>query len=868
MTPPAKSPYRVRESFESRIAQAGPSATGSPFIPGQGPATPPSPTSTASPTMTSATTLPRPLTPAWYETKTNFASTNDVLTHYNAVMRGGSYHKQQQQPQRQQPQQQSDQQQSDDGGNKQLYYDESTIGPLDDIASASRAHNQQQPSARQDQNERFREIYSPQPRTGSADSFGVVRSRSSGRDHSPLQPHAAHLDPHGDVHRYHQQPTSQRPPQVDRHSFMMASEHLSTHSTWTGNLSDVTTTSGEVSIGAFVDRKHAGSHHRQHRRSKSGDESEVKDGDVRKSQASAYSMGSCFGVGSSSAGSRQSAGAYSNYSSNSGFGSGSIFVSGSLSTGIQPGRGDNSGGHGEPSLSPDSNPVHKQRSGSFKKRSSDHRTGHGSLNDSAGSSGSITGSSHSPGHEGGSRETLLSTAPTRMNSMRLSAFGPGDDDGDTPVPSSDDNDLTRDTHFDTQTPQELERKIQQEWMERRAAVKKDSKTRLEQLHKQQEEMDERERISQEQQQNRQHRMQQRDRQQRYLQFQMEQERREQEDQDDTAVSGEPYVLNSVYFKGSEEMLQLGAPSQSSSGTATAPSRAESTHMSITAVSLGESTISTPSTTATSGTAESSSPSPNPQFMYPSAPAPTSRPYETAASSSYSPSTAVGTQEHESEDVDRLDERQETDEELNLLMRSSASYALHRQSRNKQAKPQSPLTLQEPQAANPSLLHYDSVDSIATIRATHRYPTHSPSPTLPPLQRPSSARSGPSSPSSPSPSPMSQRPLYAQYHQAQQVYPSQPYYQQQRSQQTPSPGASISQVGPSQYRIIPDDVAQREKAGASDDGHPASRSLSPVQRTSSRLTNLTSTGSDYQWESTELNQHQWEMIGATSSTRTN
>ncbi|KAF9355987.1 hypothetical protein BGX34_010164 [Mortierella sp. NVP85] len=786
VSPPAKSPYRARESFESRITQGGPSATGSPHIPGQGIATPPSPTSTASPTITSTTTLPRPLTPAWYETKTNSASTNDVLHRYNAVTRG-NYQQQQQQPQPQQ-------QQAQPSGNKLLFYDESPIGPLDDAAPTPHDHQQQQ---QQQEGERYRESYLPQPRMGSADSFGVVRTRSSGGK--------------DDEQRYQQHQVVQRTPQhqqqIDRHSFMMPSDHLSAH-TWTGNLSDVTTnTSGEVSVGAFVDRKHP---HQQHYRRKSGDESEAKDRDVRKSQASAYSMGSCFGVGSS-AGSRQSAGAYSNYSSNSGFGSGSIFVSGSLSAVGQAGSGSS-----EALLTVASGALHKQHSGPLKKRSSDHRGGHGSLNESSGSS--TGGSSHGHGHEGGSKETHLSDAPSRMNSVRLSAFGPGEDE--------EDGTLTGDTNMDMQMSLELERKIQQEWLDRRAAVKKDSKTRLEQLHKQHQEQAEQEQQNQQ-------RLQQRDRQQRYLQFQMDQER---------------------------EVQEGAHPS----------SRAESTHMSVNAASPGDSAISSPSTIATSGTTEPPSPSPNSQFMYSSASAPASRPYESTTSSSYEPRQVGRTQGLESEYAVRAEEND--DEGSNALMQSSTSYALHRQSRNKLATPQNALTLQQPlQTPNPSLLHYDSVDSIATIRATHRYPSVSPSPSSPSPQRPASSRSGPSSPSSPSPSPMLQRPLYGQHHQPQQgFYPPQPHYQQPRSQQPPSPGASISQVGPSQYRIVPDNLAQRERVGATgatDGEDPASRSMSPVQRTSSRLTNLTSTGSDYQWESAELNQHQWEMLG-TSTSRSN
>ncbi|KAG0314897.1 hypothetical protein BGZ97_008856, partial [Linnemannia gamsii] len=185
MTPPAKSPYRVRESFETRMAahsnytnpntynptpSTTPTATGTSTAPSsvagrdaggggggiQGPSASSSPTSapsvasTTSPTILSATTLPRPLTPAWYETKTNFfssstvpgtSSTNDVLNHYNAVTRGGSYHQKQQlmvaeeekrRIQQQQQQQQSQFQNISPQEQQQPYYMQPSVGPLDE----------------------------------------------------------------------------------------------------------------------------------------------------------------------------------------------------------------------------------------------------------------------------------------------------------------------------------------------------------------------------------------------------------------------------------------------------------------------------------------------------------------------------------------------------------------------------------------------------------------------------------------------------------------------------------------------------------------------------------------------------------------
>ncbi|KAI8600822.1 hypothetical protein EDD21DRAFT_376127 [Dissophora ornata] len=224
-----------------------------------------------------------------------------------------------------------------------------------------------------------------------------------------------------------------------------------------------------------------------------------------------------------------------------------------------------------------------------------------------------------------------------------------------------------------------------------------------------------------------------------------------------------------------------------------------------------------------------------------------------ASQSYSMRTAAGQspQQQQQGDHDGRDE-----EEPNPLILPSSSYALHRQNRmqnqnqnQNQGQGQSQ-QLQQP----PTLLHYDSVDSIATVRAHHYYPSSSP-----PSPGPGPSRSTPTpTPSSPSsPSPMSQRPLYAQTHQTQQHQHQ--FYQQQQPQ---SPGASITVVGPSQYRVILDGVVDKRSVADGSEGSVASAnsSLSPVQRTSSRLTNLTGAESEYQWESAELDQQRWEMLG--------
>lgn len=509
MTPPAKSPYRVRESFETRVAAhsnfANPNAYNNPLNPTpsttatatstatssvtgrdgngggregtgregggggiQGPSAPSSPTSapsiasTTSPTIQSATTLPRPLTPAWYETKTSFASTNDVLNHYNAVTRGGSYHQKQQQQQQQQQQlmvveerqrlqQQQQQQQSQfqvaPQQQQQPYYLQPSVGPLDEAPPPSHHHayyqqqpQQHSPVQKPQQLGAFFPESSPavatssrpqskpsdadlrpsssspagrpqqprtpslEPRQGSTDSFGVFRRRSSSAHHNQQHHHqqqyyrrskdeldlpiaSANQHHHlGDPNLYPIPSQQQSHLQQDRHSFIMPSESISMYSTWTGDLSDVTNTSGEVSVGAFLDRKQAST--MLYNRRKSGEKltgpgSHLSTSSVGTIHHALHGSGSGTGTGSGSGaggsgngsggeemrksqyslgsfGSRVSAGAYSNYSNHSSgsggptvsgplseaFGSGPVVVSASLSSVGQPSGSNAPGGPG------------------------------------------------------------------------------------------------------------------------------------------------------------------------------------------------------------------------------------------------------------------------------------------------------------------------------------------------------------------------------------------------------------------------------------------------------------------------------------------------------------------------------------------
>ncbi|KAG0032862.1 hypothetical protein BGZ81_009915 [Podila clonocystis] len=774
ISPPLKSPHRVRESFENR---------------GQGsdPATPPSPASTASPTIQSSSTLPRPLTPAWYETKTNFASTNEVLNHYNAVMRGGSFHKQQEQQQQQQLQQQHQQQHQQRHQEASSEYYSRAVGPLDTVVPEYT--NAQTPTIPVPVDRPLL----PQERTGSADSFGVVRRSSSSRkpfdSEKPIAPPA-------ELSLTHQVPHRQQA-QVDRHSFMMPSESISVYSTWTGDLSDVTNTSGEVSVGAFADRKQAASHYHPKGSSGSSDKDHSDEHDVRKSQASAYSMGSSFGAGGSSP--RQSAGGYSNYSNNSG----PVVVSTGLNS------------VGTLQL-PQGSPSSSKRQSGPKKRGSSSGTGSGHSSFTGSSSGNASGGIGTP-------------IANKMNMMRLSAFGPGEEDVDVaPVARvSDAGGASREFYLEETDPisEELQKVIQQEWMDRRAAVKKDSKNRLEQLQKQQDLDDQRreqERLEQEREQ------------------QLENEavsRRRQEHLE------EPYSLNSVYFKSTAELqLGLSDPSLSSSSTNVSTAVAEHSYT----------TVTTPTTAATT-------PSPHPSQ-------PSSRPPTVSPTQPFFPSPALS----------RADTRTQENSQG---------------TRDEEVYIRSP-TYGSPYANHQNQMYYDSVDSIATLRDNrgpfsspsgvpgqfqHRHPSSSSSPQPP-------SATGPAVAPSPTPSFSSASQRYQRYQQQQagststsptplSSYPvyhhtpssptsprsagspsPQPYYSASSSPHSPT-GASLTVLGPSQYRITT--PTEPGSPGYHEDRNDGARS--PVQRTSSRLTNLTSGESEYQWESAELNHHRWEMM---------
>ncbi|KAF9325706.1 hypothetical protein BG006_010818 [Podila minutissima] len=805
MSPPLKSPHRVRESFENR---------------GQGsdPATPPSPASTASPTIQSSSTLPRPLTPAWYETKTNFASTNEVLNHYNAVMRGGSFHKQQEQQQQQQRQQQQQQQEASGG-----YYSRA-VGPLDTVGPEY-TYTQTPTAPAPVTRPSF-----PQERTGSADSFGVVRRSSSSRkpfdSDKPIAPPA-------ELSLTHQVPHRQQP-QADRHSFMMPSESISAYSTWTGDLSDVTNTSGEVSVGAFADRKQATSNYHPNGSSGSSDKDHSDEHDVRKSQASGYSMGSSFGAGGSSP--RQSAGGYSNYSNNSG----PLVVPAGLSS------------VGTLQL-PQGSPSSSKRQTGPKNRGSSSGTGSGHS--------SFTGSSS--GNSGGVIGTPIAN---KMNQMRLSAFGPGEEDADVARQGrGSDAGIGSSREFclgeTDPVSEELEKVTQHEWLDRRTAVKKDSKNRLEQLQKQQALDDPRGEQERQQQ----------------IENEANVSRRRQEHLE------EPYSLNSVYFKSTAE-LELGLFDPSSSSPANiSTAAAESSYMflrqalaSSNPETSGESVTSTSATTVTTPTTAATTPSPHPSQ-------PSSRPPTVSPTQSFFPSPTLSRADIQTQD----DSQGVHDEEVYVR---SPTYG-------------------SPYANHQNQLYYDSVDSIATLRDNRgvfsspsgapgqfqqrRHPLSSSSS---PQPQPSPPGTGLASPS-PTPSFSSASQRYQRYQQQQQQQQagststsptplsSYPVYQHTpgsptspRSAGSPSPqpyypssslhsptGASLTVLGPSQYRITtaagPASPGQHHhQLHQGEDGHgnePEARS--PVQRTSSRLTNLTSGESEYQWESAELNHHRWEMM---------
>ncbi|KAF9583728.1 hypothetical protein BGW38_008741 [Lunasporangiospora selenospora] len=1034
MSPPAKSPNRPRESFESKVG-AGPSSTlaGVPMKLLQEPAglsTPPSPaspTSTASPTILSATTLPRPLTPAWQETKTSVLSTGNVLDQYRAIVRAGSFqrqkeqeeqlqHRQQQKPQQLPPQRPQRQKEEEF---QSRYYSGQSIGPLDAAPSSDRlSHNPSvtlSPLMPSTQSSTLGYLQEPptrsqQQRMASTDSFGVVRRNPShDKEDSTLpiiQPHVLEQDHHR--HQLHQR---QHQPQIDRHSFMMPSENLSVYSTWTGELSDVTNTSGEVSVGAFLDRKSshtAGgggrgggalgtSQHKVGGEKSSGTESSSMgtmgtqssgdDHDVRKSQASAYSMGSSFGVGSSA---RQSAGAYSSYSSHSGQGSGPIVVSAALSSVGQPSgnNGNNLNNNNGQTGNSNSNTVGKRQSGSLKKAS-----GGGQGSTGSGGGASSTESTENVGRGG---HPVKDVSLTMMNSMRLSAFGPGEDRAE----SHDEEEVQggdsrasgavskkdyrgagsspREFHperMDEQTSQELERVVQQEWMERRAAVKKDSKSRLEQL--QREHQQRQESTSEGQTTN-----------------QQNPEPESQASQGAASLQStelEPYTLNSIYFKSTAE-LELGlsklgpassimrTPTMLTTLPMTSTFPTASPPMPPSASPAWSVATSTAATTTTANTSATPSPQVAPLSSSTASQSQSSKvtsrpppgPIEDKTGAEYGAGHGQGYAHQRPMPQPQSScsgRRSEDWDDGNTFIQSSSSYARHhRQNQSPpsqssqsqfqpqpQQQPQQQQPLQQARSQQPlsqQLLHYDSIDSIATIREVTHHPstmipsTASPTPMrqqpLLPSQMPfytrstsslsstpvassqspyhyrgaSSTRASPSPSPSPSPSDASSvsysmrgsqarspptspgypRPLHGQapspsYQQQQQQGPF--YFHPHASISSPpssprsptSTGtASLTVLGPSRYRITPEDdgeppfaedsrvsaaSASTTTTSATATAHlaagaaaVAARSMSPYQRTSSRMTNLTSLTnpeSEYQWESAEIEQHRWEML---------
>ncbi|KAG0211446.1 hypothetical protein BGX28_007938 [Mortierella sp. GBA30] len=864
-SPPAKSPYRGQESFGTKTLQTDTSISGTGQNAQGGPSVPPSPASTASPTIVPATTLPRPLTPAWYETKTNLASTNDVLSHYNAVMRGGSYHNQQQRQQQQGVQDIADQQ----------YYHQKSIGPLDEVPQIHHpVHTQQlppihpmmmlpsvpqpQPLNQQQSQGQLTSMdhSSAQQRMGSADSFGVIRKPSNNRKGEASKsllssPHDGDQQPRTSAqHRSQQQEQQQHSSQFDRHSFMMPSETISTYSTWTGDLSDVTNTSGEVSLGAFLDRKQSSTVQSHHRRKSgdnkvlssslstsshsagggggranlqylhSGDERDKDSREIRKSEASAYSMGSSFGVGSSS--SRQSVGDYSNYSNNSGFGSGPVIVSASLLPADSHSTVGGDGSDQNVVVSPITSPAtatRRQSSGQHKKRTSGSSSGNGQGNTARLSAfASEQEGRHISGDEAAVAGQIITSGHSAFYLQNV----------------------------DPEMSQGPERMMQQQWMDHRTAVMKDSKSHLEQQHQQH--------------------------QQRPFQARENRPRQELE---------EPYSLNSIYFKSSAELLgQLGTQPPASSSLpsdATAAlssvvaqghpfSRTDSTGMSfstspIPAMSPNEysviSTAGLATAPAVNAVTATSSPSPRPfqassSSSDPSPALGSDRPYE-----SFSARSSIFLQDQRTGHVNNEGPNKESDEDFNPLIQSSSSYSQHHTQNQRQRQPQQE---QQPQALNLSLLHYDSSDSIATLRGIQQQHPSLTSLSSTPQQPPSiSTIPSPTSPSLSS----SQRLLYEQQQQQQnRQYQQQAHNQQQYHHHnqmyhypsSPQTRTMTPSMGGGHYEGLSE--SRRESVATA----AASRSMSPEQtRTSSRLTNVTNAESEYQWESAELNHHRWEMM---------
>ncbi|KAF9974928.1 hypothetical protein BGZ73_001589 [Actinomortierella ambigua] len=256
---------------------------------------PPSPSSTASPTLTAdPSTLPRPLTSAWFENKTSFSSTADVYNHYQNVMRRATESRNQHRatgtrlpsPTAVPPHAGSDVPTQPPSGSSRgpaspsstaskvgtsaagtaqasmhpvslsvvpdsvfdRYQEEARIGPLDNAPSPiqvspllSEASPTTIASDRRSSESTVRTLMQPAMTAARATGPMAAERENSqhgraGGSHDTFNP-PVHPNPHG------------------RQSLMTSTDSQSMYSNWTAELSDVTQTSGEVSVGAFVDRR-------------------------------------------------------------------------------------------------------------------------------------------------------------------------------------------------------------------------------------------------------------------------------------------------------------------------------------------------------------------------------------------------------------------------------------------------------------------------------------------------------------------------------------------------------------------------------------------------------------------------------------
>ncbi|KAG0230460.1 hypothetical protein BGW42_000937 [Actinomortierella wolfii] len=269
------------------------------------PPSPPSPPSTASPTLTAGpTTLPRPLTPAWFENKTSFSTTADVYNHYQNVMRRAaearSQHRGGPTPSSPTPSQAdatpihfaagpsrgsaahttpgaTSVGSTDTGGAHQQsgvspvpvsvipdsvfdrYQEDAKIGPLDEVPSPiqlsplpSEASPLTVPSDRRSSESTVRALGHP----STVVTSGATAAPSTAAEVASPEARSSHH--HTGSARKTLAPPSSNPNNRDRHSFLTATDSQSLYSNWTAELSDVTQTSGEVSVGAFADRRNTG----------------------------------------------------------------------------------------------------------------------------------------------------------------------------------------------------------------------------------------------------------------------------------------------------------------------------------------------------------------------------------------------------------------------------------------------------------------------------------------------------------------------------------------------------------------------------------------------------------------------------------